>query len=58
MVNTFLALLGSFGAVWIYFDSGGEDVTEREAWSLVGGLGDYVWAVPAAHDEGVQVYVL
>jgi len=37
--NMMLALLASFASVWIYFESGGEDVTKREAWTLVGYMG-------------------
>jgi len=37
-VNMFLALLGSFVSVIVYYESGGGEVEERVAWTLVGSL--------------------
>jgi len=38
-VNMFMALVASFASLFVYFDSGGEAVAERTAWTLVGCMG-------------------
>ena len=42
--NMFLALLASFGSVWVYLQSGKDEVREGEAWALVGYMGG-AWAI-------------
>jgi len=36
--NMFLALVGSFGSVWVHFELGGKGVERWLAWRIVGGL--------------------